>query len=247
MRKQFLRILQTSWHHATCLERAFAFIHELGVAGAGVARRCSGVHYRRGNTIDQDAGPRNADYQPSRGARLPGPTGQAALRRADRVVPRRLSHFCAFSSHGRRALQFWELSAGFVDGVGSKSYFRAPRGLALSQDGAELYIADSLNNAIRKLTLATGFVKTLAGTGAAGARDGLMIPIWDGEEQCEVALLHSPVDVAVSPDGNLLAVADAGQSRVRLMNLESGTVIPVTDLTRIARSRRKRERLSFSG
>ena len=44
------------------------------------------------------------------------------------------------------------LSAGYVDGKGTNAKFNNPQGLALSS--GVLYVADSNNNVIRKVTLA---------------------------------------------------------------------------------------------
>ena len=68
---------------------------------------------------------------------------------------------------------------GFADGFADEATFNQPHGLELSADGATLYVADTRNHAIRSVDLATGDVKTIAGTGErarsypAGSADGL--------------------------------------------------------------------------
>lgn len=85
----------------------------------------------------------------------------------------------------------------FTDGIGAEAAFDKPEGLAYV-DGI-LYVADSGNNAIRRIDLATREVTTVAGTGAAGfSGDGG--PAVDAE-------LSAPAAVAVGPDGELY-VAD---------------------------------------
>ncbi len=55
-------------------------------------------------------------------------------------------------------------SSGSADGTGSAARFNGPGGIAT--DGANLYVTDSGNNTIRKVTVA-GWVTTLAGSPAA--------------------------------------------------------------------------------
>ena len=62
---------------------------------------------------------------------------------------------------------------GSADGVGSTARFNSPAGVVY--DGAgNLYVADTQNNTLRKIVLATGQVTTPAGlVGAAGSADGM--------------------------------------------------------------------------
>ena len=62
--------------------------------------------------------------------------------------------------------------AGSTDGTGAAARFNSPCGVAV--DGAgNLYVADNINNTIRKVVVATGVVTTLAGTaGMTGSTDG---------------------------------------------------------------------------
>ena len=60
----------------------------------------------------------------------------------------------------------------FTDGSGTGASFNRPTGADVSTDGTTLYVADSLNHRIRAITISTGAVSTLAGTGSAGYSDG---------------------------------------------------------------------------
>jgi len=57
-------------------------------------------------------------------------------------------------------------TAGFVEGAGSVARFHYPYGLSLDLSG-NVYVADSYNHRIRKIT-STGVVSTYAGSGVAG-------------------------------------------------------------------------------
>jgi len=91
---------------------------------------------------------------------------------------------------------------GSTDGTGDAARFNTPRGVAVDNAG-NLYIADSVNNTIRKIT-ATGAVSTFAGTvGYAGHADGT----WS-------AGFDFPSDVAVDGAGNVF-VADRDDFTIR--------------------------------
>ena len=61
--------------------------------------------------------------------------------------------------------------AGFRDGDVQEAQFKEPRGIAIDKEG-NLYIADVGNNRIRKVDTKLNVVTTIAGSGAAGYKDG---------------------------------------------------------------------------
>ena len=81
-----------------------------------------------------------------------------------------------------------------------------PSGVAVDPAGTILYIADELNNRIRKVNLATGVITTVVGDGAAGFSG-------DGGLATAAALDH-PWAVAIDAAGDLF-FADAGNNRIR--------------------------------
>ena len=94
---------------------------------------------------------------------------------------------------------------GFQDGQGAAARFDTPSGLALDATG-NLYVADTGNHAIRKVTPA-GVVTTLAGTGTPGWRDG----------PAAQAQFDGPMGVAVDAAGRVI-VADAYNDRIRAIS-----------------------------
>ena len=100
-------------------------------------------------------------------------------------------------------------NAGWMDGIGSAARFNNPTGIGVDTAGV-VYVADTTNNLIRKITPG-GMVSTLAGVpGVSGARDGA------GDQ----AMLNGPTGLAVAPNGYSLFVADTGNSTIRLISFE---------------------------
>ncbi|HEY0320737.1 MAG TPA: NHL repeat-containing protein [Pyrinomonadaceae bacterium] len=93
---------------------------------------------------------------------------------------------------------------GFKDGQGASARFNTPSALALDAHD-NLYVADTGNNAIRKIT-PEGMVTTIAGGGNAGFQDG----------PADDARFNAPVGVAVDAQGNVY-VADTYNDRIRLI------------------------------
>ena len=98
-------------------------------------------------------------------------------------------------------------SEGFADGAGASASFNTPSALALGPDG-NLYVADTGNNRIRKIT-PDGTVSTVAGNGTAGYVDG----------PAAQAQFNGPVGLAVSPGGDIY-VADTYNDVIRMITKE---------------------------
>jgi sugar lactone lactonase YvrE len=92
---------------------------------------------------------------------------------------------------------------GSADGVGAAAQFMVPEGIATDSSG-NLYVADTGNNTIRKITPA-GVVTTLAGSaGQSGTADGIGAS----------ARFYFPVGIAVDGSGNVY-VSDSWNSTIR--------------------------------
>jgi alpha-tubulin suppressor-like RCC1 family protein/sugar lactone lactonase YvrE len=93
-------------------------------------------------------------------------------------------------------------AAGSADGTGTAASFSGPAGVAVDAAG-NVYVADTYNNKIRKIT-AAGVVSTLAGSGAIGSADA----------NGTAASFYHPAGVAVDTAGNVV-VADQYNHKIR--------------------------------
>jgi sugar lactone lactonase YvrE len=104
-------------------------------------------------------------------------------------------------------------AGSFADGAPTIVRFNKPSGI--TTDGVSLFVADTLNRAIRQINIATGVTSTLAGnpTGVAAIGDGTGA----------MATFLSPT--AITTDGTNLYVVDA--NAVRQIGIASGTVVTI--------------------
>ncbi|WEA03845.1 DUF6443 domain-containing protein [Mucilaginibacter sp. SJ] len=93
-------------------------------------------------------------------------------------------------------------SQGGANGTGAAASFYYPCGVAVDASG-NVYVADTFNNKIRKITPA-GVVSDLAGSGSAGTADG----------QGAAAAFSQPFSIVVDASGNLF-VTDRVNARIR--------------------------------
>src|ERR1035437_5640181 len=96
--------------------------------------------------------------------------------------------------------------AGTEDGTGSAAHFNLPTQIAT--DGTSVYVADSGNSSIRRITLADMKVKTIAGQpGTAGKTEGN-----PGKSK-----VSAPRGIAV--DKKAIYVADTGNEVIRKIDI----------------------------
>jgi sugar lactone lactonase YvrE len=93
--------------------------------------------------------------------------------------------------------------SGSADGAGSSASFFLPTGIAIDGKG-NLFVADSYNNSIRKITPA-GVVSTVI--------KGKPVPN-EGPAKHDTSMLSRPYGITVDKAGNLY-VADVGNSKIR--------------------------------
>src|SRR5437899_6964592 len=125
---------------------------------------------------------------------------------------------------------------GQTDGPASQAQFKEPQGIAIDSNRALVFVADSGNNAIRKIapdgsvtTFAAGFKNP---SGLAVASDGTLMVADSGNDAIRkiaadgsvttfASGFKNPVGVAIASDGTLF-VADSGNNRIR--KIENGIV-----------------------
>ena len=92
-----------------------------------------------------------------------------------------------------------------------------PAGVAVDAAG-DLFIADTGNDRIREVNLATGVITTVAGNGTDG---------YSGDDgPATAAELNYPAGVAVDSAGDLF-IADSGNNRIREVNHATGVITTV--------------------
>jgi hypothetical protein len=114
-------------------------------------------------------------------------------------------------------------SSGSSNGVGTAARFYYPR--EINCDGTYLYVSDAANNTIRKITLATKDVTTLAGTaGNSGAVDGTG----------SAARFNTPS--GITNDGTNLFIADFSNNTIRKVVLSTTEVSTLAGLAGLSGS-----------
>jgi sugar lactone lactonase YvrE len=114
-------------------------------------------------------------------------------------------------------------SANAVVSSFTAATFWSPNGI--TTDGINLYVADTGNNKICKIVIATGVVSTLAGTGASGALDGA---------GTAVATFNFPV--GITTDGSNLYVVELFNNKIRKIAPSSGTLSSMTSANAVVSS-----------
>ena len=103
------------------------------------------------------------------------------------------------------------------NGPATAAALDSPQGLALDSIG-NLYLADTHNNRIRRIDVATGIITTIAGTGTAG---------YSGDNSvAATAQINLPTALAFDRNNNLY-VADTGNHRIRRIDASTQIITTV--------------------
>ncbi|TCO77457.1 NHL domain-containing protein [Marinisporobacter balticus] len=99
-------------------------------------------------------------------------------------------------------------------GLATAAQLDRPYGLAIDEKGG-VYIADYVNNRIRKVDTTTGIISTIAGDGT---------PEYGGDGGLAVnAKINTPAGIDLDKDGNLY-IAESGGHRIRKIDVETGII-----------------------
>jgi hypothetical protein len=102
-------------------------------------------------------------------------------------------------------------------GAATSAELYHPSGVALDTAG-NIYIADYANNRIRKVTVSTNDISTVAGNGTAG---------YNGDGGSAIsAELNTPYSVAVDTSGNIY-ISDTNNYRIRKVTVSTGVISTV--------------------
>ena len=92
-----------------------------------------------------------------------------------------------------------------------------PRAVAVDSSG-NIYIADTDNECVRKVTLSSGLISTVAGSGGYGFSG-------DGNAATTATFEH-PLGLAVDSSGNIY-ITDSGNERIRKVTVSTGKISTV--------------------
>jgi len=113
-------------------------------------------------------------------------------------------------------------ASGVIDGTGTAARFNGPAGISVNSTSGELFVGDTVNNTLRKIT-STNVVTTFAGTyGITGSSDGVGI----------AALFSGLTGSAIDSAGNIY-VADTQNSTIRKVT-PAGVVTTIAGLPGVA-------------
>lgn len=105
--------------------------------------------------------------------------------------------------------------ASSVDGVGTSATLNWPRCITIDPTGTYLYIGEEVGSYVRRITIATGLVTTIAGNGStAASTDGV------GSS----AAFQGIQGIIIDPTGTTLYACDTGGHKIRKIVLSTATV-----------------------
>jgi DNA-binding beta-propeller fold protein YncE len=112
-------------------------------------------------------------------------------------------------------------SLGSSNGAGTSASFNSPSAVAIDRLGVFALVADTSNNLIRRIQIATGVVTSLAGSSSFGFSGGIGT----------LASFNSPKGIAIDASNNVALVADYGNSAIRHIVLVNASVTSFAGLS----------------
>lgn len=114
--------------------------------------------------------------------------------------------------------------AGFSGdgGPATEAMLNVPQRIAIGPRGG-VYVADSLNNRIRKISV-NGNINTIAGTGVAGFSG-------DGGD-AKLAQIKGPKGIVVNPYASVVYFSDSENNRVRMIDTRTGVISTIAGKAR---------------
>ena len=101
-------------------------------------------------------------------------------------------------------------TSGYLDGPLAEAQFNQPGQMAVDPEGEAIYVTDTENHCIRKITLSNGYVSTFAGTPkSSGYQNG----------PADMAKFNKPIGLAITSEGNLY-VGDSENYAIRRIAIE---------------------------
>ena len=92
----------------------------------------------------------------------------------------------------------------------AEAQFNQPGQMAVDPEGEAIYVTDTENHCIRKITLSNGYVSTFAGTPkSSGYQNG----------PADMAKFNKPIGLAITSEGNLY-VGDSENYAIRRIAIE---------------------------
>ncbi|HVU02607.1 MAG TPA: thioredoxin-like domain-containing protein [Polyangiaceae bacterium] len=139
------------------------------------------------------------------------PTGLAPLTGGGLAISDSSHHrIVVMQGEGQLRTVYGTGTRGNVNGDAATAAFSGPQGIAAVGD--TLYVADTGNHEVRAIDLASGTVRTVAGTGIGGSG----YTVATGFQPALSTRLDSPWDV--EPVGSAIAIASAGSHQIYLLD-----------------------------